>query len=972
MIIRRCISLWTILVWSALILVPSGAGAGFRRVNSANPADPMGVRIFELDNGLRVYLTENHETPRFYAEIAVRAGSKNDPPESTGLAHYLEHVLFKGTQSIGTLDYERERPHLDRISELYEEHFRERDPERRKEIYARINRESQLAAKYAIPNELDKVYSAMGGKGLNASTWQEETVFQVSLPSNRLRQWAVLESERFSRPVFRLFQPELEIVYEEKNRAQDDKDRIIREAVGTVLYKNHPYGQQTTLGKVDHLKNPSLRNLYRFYKTYYVPNNMAILMSGDIDIEETIRIIDQYFSKWRRRNLPKPPSWGENPLRGPERVMVSYEGEEYVLVAFRTAPEGHPDADALKLVDMILDNAVAGLINMNLNQQQKVRRAGAYPDLLNDYGAEYLWGVPKKGQSLEEVERLLLDQIETVKAEGFEDWLLKAIVTDFKKDRKSRMESDPGRVGLMRSAFLGYEEWDHAVAGISRMERLTREDIVRAARRYFGNDYVAGYRVDGQHQVSKIEKPQIDKVEVDPGRESEFADRVLAMPYRETEPVFVDPGRDFQKVFYHDPVQLYYARNPINDLFSFEVSVDLGNDQDNRMGTAARLLDKSGTPGHSPESVKKEWYKLGTDFTFDVRDNETSISLSGLDENFGPSLGLLMDLLEHPVADSTTLDELVKIIMVQREDAKKDPQAIRSALVSFSRYGKDSRYLRMLSDPEVQKLTADELLGVVRGLFDFKHSISYTGSLPLERVVDLLGEHHPISGELKDPPPFLFLKTGAPEKTQIRYFNKEMAQTHVWVEFGNEDYSETIIPAVELYNAYFGGGMTGVVFQEIREARALAYSTGAAYTPGKRRNDQNIMWAALGCQADKTGEAVEALCDLLDNLPVSADRFRDAQKSVLNGYRTSRLGFRQVLGSARAWERLGVPVDPRRPRFEAIGKADIGTMLEFDRAHVKGRPKLISVVGDTSRMDMVRLGRLGEVIEVGLKDIFVF
>src|SRR5438477_1994372 len=221
--------------------------AGYKRTNQPNPKDPMAVQIYQLDNGLTVYLTENHETPRFEAQIAVRAGSKQDPPESTGLAHYLEHMLFKGTTRIGTLDYEKEKPHLDRITELYEKHFHETDPEKRKAIYAEINRESQLAAQFEIPNEMDKLYKAMGEQGLNAHTWHEETVYQVNLPKKRPEQSDIIESERFRHPVFRLFQPELEIVYEEKNQTLDNKDEIIESAVNKLLFKKHPYGQQTTI-----------------------------------------------------------------------------------------------------------------------------------------------------------------------------------------------------------------------------------------------------------------------------------------------------------------------------------------------------------------------------------------------------------------------------------------------------------------------------------------------------------------------------------------------------------------------------------------------------------------------------------------------------------------------------------------------------------------------------------------------------
>src|SRR5437870_11028661 len=323
-------SVWPVVIAVILALTPAAALAGFKRINQPNPKDPMAVRIYELDNGLKVYLTENHETPRFEAQIAVRAGSKNDPPESTGLAHYLEHMLFKGTTRIGTLDYEKEKPHLDGILELYEQHFHQTDPDKRKTIYAEINQESQRAAQFEIANEMDKLYKAMGEEGLNAHTYHEETVYQVNLPANRLEQWAIIESERFQHPVFRLFQPELEIVYEEKNRTLDNKEAIIEFAVNKLLFKKHPYGQQTTIGEVEHLKNPSLKNMYEYYQKHYVPGNMAIVISGDIEPRRTMKFIDKYFSAWNAKPVPPQRSRSEEPLRGAERVTAKYKGEEYV------------------------------------------------------------------------------------------------------------------------------------------------------------------------------------------------------------------------------------------------------------------------------------------------------------------------------------------------------------------------------------------------------------------------------------------------------------------------------------------------------------------------------------------------------------------------------------------------------------------------------------------------------------------
>jgi predicted Zn-dependent peptidase len=292
--------------------------------------------------------------------------------------------------------------------------------------------------------------------------------------------------------------------------------------------------------------------------------------------------------------------------------------------------------------------------------------------------------------------------------------------------------------------------------------------------------------------------------------------------------------------------------------------------------------------------------------------------------------------------------------------------------VQFNRYGEDSYYLRALPNEKLQALTVDELLGLVRGLLDYKHTISYAGSLPLERVAEAIRAHHRFADTLADPPPYRYLRARTPGETEILFFNKQVAQSQVRLEFGDEDYDETSIPAIQLYNNYFSGGMGGIVFQELREARALAYVAAARYLTGTRKGDQNLMAAIIGCQPDKTSEAVEAFVDLIDNLPVSPDRFQEARQSMLNQYRTSKVGFREVLGAVRSWERLGVPVDPRKTRFEKIGAADMDLMLDFHGEHLKQRPKLISIVGDSSRIDMERLAGSGKIVHVGLGDIFVF
>ncbi len=954
-----------------LALLAPATFAGYERINASNPDDPMQVAIFRLDNGLTVHITENHETPRFYAEIAVRAGSKHDPPETTGLAHYFEHLMFKGSDSLGTLDYEKEEVHNDRVEELYEQHFRETDPEKRKAIYKEIDAETQKAAAYAVPNELDRVYDSMGATGLNAHTWVEETVYKVGLPKNRLRQWAAIESNRFVNPVFRLFPTELETVYEEKNRAMDNKHRIIYQAVNEVLYKKHPYGQETTLGRREHLKNPSIRKIRGFFDTWYAPNNMAIALSGDVDTEEAIAVIDEHFSQWEAKDLPKTKTWREKKLKGRETVTVKYEGEEYAMLAFRTVPHGHKDAEALLLADMVLSNATAGLIDLNLNQQQKVRQAGCYPSQMNDYGAQYFFGIPKDGQSLEEVEQLLLDQVALLKGGEFEDWILPAIINDFKKTEKAALESDRSRASMLIQAFLAHEPWDHAASRIARMEKLTKKDVVRVAKKYFRGNYVAGFRKDAPHEVLHVEKPELTPLEIDPTRQSEFGAQVLAMPFEPIEPEYVDPEKDFQRVESPHGVTLFHAPNPVNDLFSLAISIDFGSHEDNTIGTAVQLLRKSGTESLLPEDLKKEWYKLGTDFGIGAGDNETTITLSGLDENLEASVALLMDLLIHPAAEDAALEELKKIILVQREDAKKQAESISSALVQFNRYGEESHFLRILPAAELNALTVTQLHGVTRRLLGYKHTISYAGSLPMAQVQAILDRHHPVTAPLEEPPPYHYRKARRPEQTEILFFDKELAQSHVRLEFGSIGYDETLQPPIQLYNDYFAGGMAGIVFQELREARALAYMAGARYITGYRKDDENLMVGVIQTQPDKVPGAVEAFIDLLDNLPESEERFAIARQSIINRYRTAKIGFRGVIGAVRGWERHGLEPDPRKQRYEVIAGSSLAEVLAFHQAHITGRPKLISIVGEKANIDLERLKALGPVQELSIEDIFV-
>jgi predicted Zn-dependent peptidase len=549
--------------------------------------------------------------------------------------------------------------------------------------------------------------------------------------------------------------------------------------------------------------------------------------------------------------------------------------------------------------------------------------------------------------------------------------VLPAIITDFKKQQEQDLETNPPRVSKMREAFLAFEKWDHKVGMIERMEKITKADIVRVANKYFGKDLVSGWRVDGQHEVPKIEKPPIDKIDIDPSRQSEFARRVLAMPFEPLEIQTIEKGKDYLVSHPAPGVTLYTAPNPMNSLFSLTFSVDTGTDHSPTLATASMLLQKAGTPRFNNIDLQKEWYKLGTDINGDVGDAETYVTISGLDENTSASLALLMDLMAHPRADQATLDELVNIILARREDSKKEPQSVHRALLMYNRLDNDSPFLRLLPSDKMKALKAAELLKEASSLLDFKCTIEYTGPRSTEDVQSLLAAHLPMRANPKDPPSYWHKEFRKPEKNEIYFFDKEVAQSQIRIEFESGKVNEKQRPEIEVYNDYFAGGMSGVVFQEIRESRALAYAAGALFATGERKGDENLMIGAMGTQVDKSPEAVRAFIDILDHLPASEDRHAETIKSLENTYRGDRIGFRSVIASARQWERLGLDGDPRLERYNKIKQIALDDLLDFHKSNIAGRPKLISILGDSSKIDMEALKKFGTIKRLTIDDLFV-
>ena len=437
--------------------------------------DLMNSRIYTLDNGMKVYLTVNKEKPRIQTYIAVRTGSRNDPAETTGLAHYFEHLMFKGTTHFGTSDYAKEAPLLEDIKNRFEEYRNVTDPEQRKVLYHGIDSVSQLAAQYFIPNEYDKLMASIGAQGSNAYTSNDVTCYTEDIPSNEVENWLTIQSDRFRNAVIRGFHTELETVYEEYNMSLTKDFRKVFKAMGSLLFPTHPYGTQTTLGTQEHLKNPSIINIENYYHRYYVPNNIAVCMSGDFDPDVVIAQIDRHFGSWApNKNLSRPEFPELAPITAAKDTTIYGLEAENITLAWRFGGQAELTSDTLNVLAKMIANGKAGVMEIDLEQPMKIQAVQAFPYAQTDYSAFVLLGLPKEGQKLEEVRSLLLEEIEKMKRGEFSDDLLPSVQNNMKLDYYKSLLSNDSRADMFVDAFVSGRSWETAATTIDRISGITK------------------------------------------------------------------------------------------------------------------------------------------------------------------------------------------------------------------------------------------------------------------------------------------------------------------------------------------------------------------------------------------------------------------------------------------------------------------------------------------------------------------
>lgn len=957
----------------AVAMLTIGSLSAQKYTYKTYPNDPLGVREYTLDNGLKVFMSVYKDAPKVQTYIAVRAGSKNDPHETTGLAHYLEHMMFKGTQKLGTTDWEKEKVLIQQIEDLFEAYRMFDDATTRAAIYHKIDSLSYEASKIAVANEYDKAMSAIGSTGTNAFTSNDYTMYVENIPNNQIETWCEIQADRFQNLVLRLFHTELETIYEEKNMSLTKDNRKANDAMFAALFPHHPYGNQTTLGSQEHLKNPSMRNIRNFVSTYYVPNNICISMAGDFDPDEAIKIIDKYWGSMKPGNVPELQYEKEAPITSVITKNVVGLDAENTIRAYRIDSGNGSDEELLcTLLENVLNNGSCGLIDLNVNQQQRCMGAYAGTYLLNDYGAFMFGGQPIEGQSLADVQALFDEQIALVKKGEFDDWILEAAINNMKLSIMKRAESNNSRASQMAYAFVEHRNWQDVCNEIDELSKITKKDIVDFANRLFkDNNYVIVNKLKGEPEpILKVSKPPITPIEVGRDNESAFLKEIKSRQVKPIEPDFLDFSKDLQKGKAANGAEILYVQNKENATFNLVYRFDFGS----RAGAfgktidlAADVLEYLGTSKHTAEQLQQEFYKLACNYSVGVGAENINISVSGLSENMDKALALVNEIITDVQPNDQALQMLVGRILKSRANAQHNQQSCFSALANYGIYGDDSPTKNQLSEAQLKAYTCKELTDAMHTLFNYKHRVLYYGPETLKAIASV------DNNKMNLKAPANKKVTPKPVTENIVYFLDYNAnQTYLREYFRGEKFNTKNEAAMDIFNEYFGGSMNAIVFQEMREKRSLAYSAQSYYSIPGDKDGYFVNHAIIATQNDKLVDALNAFNDLFDNMPEAQANFDLAKESMLSLCRTKRTTKMNIIYAYLNYEKMGYDMKKTRYKilFDVYPKVTMQDIVNFNHKYIKGQKKVYMALGKEADMDFNALAKFGKVKKLTLKDVF--
>jgi len=925
--------------------------------------DPLQVQSAVLDNGLTVLMSVNRERPEVFGAVVVRTGGRNDPPDDTGMAHYLEHMLFKGTVDLGTTDWHKERPLQELLEQLYDRK-RAATPAEAVQIDEDIARTVQQTYAYAVPNEIDQLLGELGGTGINAFTTYDETVYHNTFPASQIDGWLDIYAHRFQDPVFRLFPTELEAVYEEKNRAIDTTGYELFRRFMKGAFPGHPYGANDILGEVEHLKRPSLRAMKAYFERYYVPGNMALVLSGDLDVERVLPIVAARFGAWKPGPDPEPPRYPIEPFAVDQRLRTRATPIRVGAIAFRTVPEAHPDYAALLLARRLLTNAQrSGLID-RLSDRGKLLFAVHVPAELVDTNLDVIAYIPRiLTQSFRGAERLVLDQFARIQSGEFDDRTFLALKQGLLAAEAAKWENNRERALAIAHAFVAKGGWDGHLHHLERLRDLTREDVQRVAREHFGVRRLVLRSRAGYPKKTRLAKPSYPSVAPNGGH-SQFFNKVRATPRPPPRVDLVDFASAVTTAPVREGVTLHANHNPFNDLYHLELRFGVGTDRIRELDVLAGYLQRIGTTTTTAEQFRRRLFDLSTTLTATAELDRFVVRLHGPQEHMDAALALLAELLAAPAPERKPLRQIRRETWAFRRYERKNPPNVGEALRDHVLYGDNSEYHRKHGPRGTRRLRARGLLRAWADVQRHAVEVGYVGREPAATIAAKV-QTLPIGEAPRPAADHVVYPRHRPEQTTVYFVpRRDAVQTQLWFAVEGDPIPAAEQPAADAFAEYFGGGMAGLVFQEVREFRALAYAASARFDRDEEPAQRGHLLGHVECQADKTFDVLDLMTDLITRMPARSERLGLVRSALIRSQETESPAFRALQAKIRQWRLFGYDHDPRRDLVPAYERLEFEDIVEFYRRHVAGRPLAIMIVGDPRKARPALLKKYGKLVRL--------
>lgn len=935
-----------------------------------NAQENLKVETFYLDNGLKVILCEEHSTPTVFGSVYVHAGSKNDPLDATGMAHYFEHIMFKGTDKIGTIDWEKEKVYLDSIDIMYDKLHDTDVPEERTAIQKKINELSIASTDYAIPNEVDIILTKMGGVGLNAGTSYDQTMYFNLFPSNQLEKWMDVYVERFRNPVFRLFQSELETVYEEKNMYSDEPTAAFIETMFKEAFGEHPYGRPV-IGLTEHLKNPQTSKMREFFNTYYVANNMTLILVGDINIDEAKPLVEEKFSVWERKELPKEPEFKLPAFDEKKIVSVRQTPIKMGIMIFKGVDNAHEDNIKLNLLSGILSNGSTGVFDKAMLDGD-IMAGMLAPLSLEDHGAIICMYVPKLlGQSHEKAEKVITDLIDKVKAGDFSDDLFEATKTEILKERLQSVEGIENISELFIDLEVRGMSYEDYLAETEMIKNLTKEDIVEVANKYLTDNCTLLRSKMGFPEKDKIEKPKWKAVDVkNTEMKSEFAKQIESEKVGEVEPQVIEFDKDVVVEKVNDAFTLYSSKNPYNNIFNLMISYNYGLIDNPELDRANELWNMLGTDSKTFEEIEIEMQKMGASMHFQINDGVSSLVITGFDENIDDILALCEDKIFNAKYDESKMKLLAETEAMIKETDESSSDTWNYALYQYVMYGENSNYLNKMPFKKWAKRNADDILGDLTKVLNYNGNVTFTGNVDNKELIKLLNKYNLVKNDAVKADKKLKQRNTFDENMVYFIHNKQFRQSQIDIYVPGEKLDRQEKALANVFNKYFGTDMYSIVFQEIREMRSLGYTAYSYYTYDYLNRIPGYQYAFLGTQSDKVNEAVEAMRELIVDMPKKMEKFETSKDALIMSNAADYVAPRDIPATAMSWVEMGYNYDPRIETTNYIKGISYEDIQKFYEEKVQNRPIIIMITGNKKDVDMKALEKFGKVKEVKFSDIY--